>query len=157
MPPVFDLTPSEPLTPSNAVAALIHTRDCRYLLQHRDAVRTIFYPDHWGCFGGGIEHGEAPLDALRRELREELALDLDGCAVRLFSHFRFSVEPAGIAALDRFYYDIPIEPEVAERLRLGEGMGMKLVSGRDALHEFRLVPYDAFALWLHCHQNMLAR
>lgn len=158
MKPAFDLTPSKPLTPADAVAAIIHTNDGRYLLQRRDAINTIFYPDHWGCFGGAIERGELPSDALRRELREELALDLEltGQAVTSFGHFRFSAEPAGIAVLDRFYYDILIDPKLVKNLRLGEGAEMSLVNSHDALHQLRLVPYDAFALWLHHYQDMLA-
>jgi 8-oxo-dGTP pyrophosphatase MutT (NUDIX family) len=156
MRPAFDLTPSKPLTPANAVAAIIRTDDGRYLLQHRDALPTIFYPDHWGCFGGAMEPGESPLDALRRELYEELELEVKG-EPALFGHFRFSVEPAGIAALDRFYYDVPIDAAAVGRFRLGEGAGMELVHAREALHERRLVPYDGFALWLHFYQGKLVR
>ena len=152
----IDLTPSKPLTPADAAAAILFTDDGRYLLQHRDAKPTIFYPDHWGCFGGALEKGESPLEALHRELREELELDLGRYRAKLFSHFRFSVEPAGIAALDRFYYEIRIEPAAVDALRLGEGAGMALLHGKDALHEHRLVPYDGFALWLHFHQRLLA-
>jgi 8-oxo-dGTP pyrophosphatase MutT (NUDIX family) len=157
MKPAFDLAPSKPLSPADAVAALIRTKDGRYLLQHRDAKRTIFYPDHWGCFGGAMEAGESPVECLRRELHEELELDLGTASPVLFSHFRFSVEPAGIAALDRYYYDVPIEADDVARYKLGEGAGMELVDGREALHERRLVPYDSFALWLHFYQGMLAR
>ena len=34
----------------------------------------IFYPGHWGLFGGAMEPGEAADAALRRELQEELGL-----------------------------------------------------------------------------------
>ena len=151
----FDLEPSKPLAPDHAVAALIHTSDGLYLLQRRDRKRTIFYPDHWGCFGGAMEPGEAPEDALRRELREELRLSLEGSQFKLFGHFRFAVEPAEIAALDRFYYDVLIEPTAVDRLQPGEGAAMEMADGSEALHERCLVPYDAFALWLHYYQHML--
>lgn len=45
------------------------------LLQHRtdDAPH---YPGFWGFFGGGIDEGETPEDAVDREAMEELRLDL---------------------------------------------------------------------------------
>jgi 8-oxo-dGTP pyrophosphatase MutT (NUDIX family) len=52
-----------------AVTAVIE-HDGRYLLaRHVDDGR-------WGLIGGGIEPLEAPVDALRREVREELGIDL---------------------------------------------------------------------------------
>ena len=157
MTPSFDLTPSKPLQPSDAVAAILRTADGSYLLQHRDPIPTIFYPDHWGCFGGAIDPGEQPMQALLRELQEELGMDARGLPIRVFGRFSFSVEGAGIPALERVYYDILIEESEVSRYRLGEGSEMRLVPARDALHTLRLVPYDGFVLWLHCYQNMLVR
>lgn len=104
-----------------------------------------------------MEPGEAPRDTLERELREELQLELSSCQVASFSRFNFNVEPVGIAALDRFYFDVRIDPEGIGGLRLGEGAAMELVDGHRALHALRVVPYDAFALWLHYYQSMLVR
>lgn len=33
------------------------------------------YEHDWSLPGGGVDHGEEPLDALRRELKEELCID----------------------------------------------------------------------------------
>jgi 8-oxo-dGTP pyrophosphatase MutT (NUDIX family) len=70
------------LRPAHAVAALLQLSDGRYVMQLRDSNPNIFYPDHWGCFGGAVDPGEAPAVALARELREELMVTLataSGC------------------------------------------------------------------------------
>ncbi len=54
---------------------LPYDKDKRILLQHRTSDAPT-YPDYWGFFGGGIEEGESPLDAVKREAFEELELDL---------------------------------------------------------------------------------
>lgn len=153
--PKVDLTPTRRVTPAKAVAALIYTEDDRYLLQLRDAIPTIFYPDHWGFFGGALETGESALDGLQRELKEELGIDVDQPAVRLFGQFTFTVEPLRFGALDRVYFEMRIDAAAVDRMRLGEGAAMELLDGRHALNNLRLVPYDGFALWLHCHRRNL--
>ena len=58
-------------------AGIILNKDGKMLLQHRsdDATRS---PGLWGLFGGGIEEGETPLEAVRRETIEELEYRLNG-------------------------------------------------------------------------------
>ncbi len=50
---------------------LLYDKEERFLLQHRtsDAKRL---PDYWGFFGGEIEKGETPREAVIREAFEEL-------------------------------------------------------------------------------------
>ena len=46
------------------------------------ASRRSNVPGRWFLPGGGVEHGEAPLDGLRRELAEETGLVLDDATLR---------------------------------------------------------------------------
>ncbi len=54
---------------------LLYKADGRILLQHRTKDAPTF-PDYWAFFGGGVEAGESPADAVKRECREELGYEL---------------------------------------------------------------------------------
>ncbi len=51
--------------------AILHSSE-RFLLQLRDNIPGIFYPGYWGFFGGHIDSGETPEEAIKRELLEEI-------------------------------------------------------------------------------------
>ena len=62
--------------PRRDVAVLIlYDGDGRILLQHRTEDAPTF-PDCWAFFGGGLEEGETPEQAVEREIIEELAYKL---------------------------------------------------------------------------------
>ncbi len=92
------------LRPAHAVAALLQLSDDRYVMQLRDSNPAIFYPDHWGCFGGAVEAGEPPALALVRELEEELAVTLSPAEVAQFTEFSFDFGFAGDGIRLRTYY-----------------------------------------------------
>mgnify|MGYP001168189481 FL=1 len=54
------------------VSIFLQSNDDSYLLQLRDNNPTIVYPGCWGLFGGSIEVGESPREAIARELQEEI-------------------------------------------------------------------------------------
>lgn len=58
------------------IAATALVRDGYLLLAHRHPRRRD-YPNCWSLVGGHIEPGETPADAIRRECREELGIDID--------------------------------------------------------------------------------
>ena len=55
------------------VSIVLHDGDGRVLL-----VRHSYGPDQWALPGGGVKRGEEPRAAAKREIAEELALELTG-------------------------------------------------------------------------------
>jgi 8-oxo-dGTP pyrophosphatase MutT (NUDIX family) len=154
MTPVNQLISAQALLRAqNAVAALLVTEDGRYLLQRRDDLATIWYPDHWGLFGGAVEEGEAADAAMRRELLEELEFAPDG--LEWFTRFDFDFTGFGQKQLYRVYYLIPLRLNQLDRLCLHEGAELGVFSAAELFGGMKLVPYDAFALWLHHARHRL--
>ncbi len=56
-------------------------------MQHRGEDEE-FYPGYWGCFGGHIEDGETPEEALKRELVEELEYKVHDPKLLVSSEFK---------------------------------------------------------------------
>jgi 8-oxo-dGTP pyrophosphatase MutT (NUDIX family) len=135
------------LQPTDAAAAILVDMEGRYLLQHRDRRPDIFYPDHWGCFGGAVELGESPAEALRRELMEELELDSKSDDFRLFTRFDFDFSPLGKSKVYRVYFEHRVVD--VNRLRLHEGQALGRFSAAEVFALRYVTPYDAFALWMH--------
>jgi 8-oxo-dGTP pyrophosphatase MutT (NUDIX family) len=146
------LNSRERLVVGNAVAALIVVENGRYLLQRRDRIEDIWYPDHWGLFGGAIEPGEDPEQALARELLEELEFRFS--AATLFARFDFNLHGLGLATYFRAFYVVPMSESDLAGLVLREGSDVCAVAGKDAL-TMRLTPYDAFALFLHSQRERI--
>ena len=53
----------------------LYNKEKKILLQHRDDDAPV-EPSKWGVFGGGMEKGETPLEAVKRECFEELGYNL---------------------------------------------------------------------------------
>lgn len=147
------LTSSMPLHASSAVAAVIVVEPDRYLMQLRDDIPNIWYPGHWGLFGGAVEAGEDEVAALRRELREELELEFD--TAEPFVRFDFDLTPIGLQRYFRAYYEVRITAGAHAGLVLHEGAQMQALAGDDALSLPRLSPYDSFALFMHHHRRRI--
>jgi len=142
-----------PLRAGPAVAALLVLDDGRYIMQLRDDVPSIWYPGHWGLFGGGVEDGEEEVAALRRELREELEFDVR--EAQLFTTINYDLQPIGLGCYIRRYYEVPVTITEWNRVVLHEGSDVRALTGDEALSLPRISPYDAFALFLHHNRNRL--
>ena len=105
------------------VALAMLQREGRWLIQLRDEIPTIVAPGCWGLFGGHLEPGETPEQALRRELLEEISWqppDLELVMVHPI-HRR-------TAHVFRGELSVPLE-----QLQLLEGQDLDLVSPEDFL------------------------
>jgi 8-oxo-dGTP diphosphatase len=113
---------------SVVVALALLEREGRWLLQLRDDVPGIVAPGHWGLFGGHLDPGETPEQALRRELLEEIAWQAGPLT------FAFRQErPERVL----HYFHAPL-PVPLQALRLLEGQDLALVS---------LAEMEAGAVW----------
>lgn len=101
------------------LGALIDER--RVLLVHRSPSRRA-HPNVWGLPGGCVEEGESELDALAREMREELAVRITTDSV---SHlYRLTAgpaeEPALVSAwLVRNWQGTPLNDAPGEHVGIG--------------------------------------
>ena len=115
------LSGSFPVATEVALAML--QREGRWLMQLRDDIPGIISPGCWGLFGGHLDPGETPEQALRRELIEEIGWQpLQLRFLRLHHH------PRRLAHVFHGELSIPLE-----QLQLLEGQGMDLIEPRELL------------------------
>ena len=100
------------------VALAMLKRDGLWLLQLRDNIENILYPGHWGLFGGHLDPEETPLQAVMRELKEEINWAPNQPLQHWFSDHRGT----RLAHVFRGALEVPIE-----QLQLLEGDDLKLV------------------------------
>lgn len=65
------------------VSALIFSKDGKLLMGVKDPKSGGVYTDCWHIPGGGVDENESQLDALRREMLEEVGIDITACKVVL--------------------------------------------------------------------------
>jgi 8-oxo-dGTP diphosphatase len=111
---------------------ILYTSSGHILLQHRtdDAFRL---PGYWAFFGGGIEQGENPTEALKREIREELSYHVQDPKFLLAQKVRDEGNDNTKHVFVEQYRDQP--------LQLGEGQAMGWFSP-DETHGLKMIDHD---------------
>jgi len=139
---------------ADAVAAFIELADHTYLLQKRDNKEGVWYPDHWGLFGGAVEDNETALDALYRELKEELNFEAANAKPVLEQNSDLTKIHAG--SIYRKFYVVSMSMEQLNMLELHEGQEYGAFKAEQIFNELRVAPYDAFALFLWIYRGRIA-
>jgi 8-oxo-dGTP diphosphatase len=134
---------------------LLFDRQGRLLIYLRDNKPEIPFPDHWDFFGGHIEEGETPEQALAREVGEELGVRLESW--RFFRRYECISGDAYPNIKHIFYAQIE---RLASDLTLFEGQRIAAI-GCDQRFEFRfanilaaiLADFVGSGLWPHPVDN----
>ena len=101
--------------PAEVAIAILYRQD-QFLMQLRDNIPTIIYPGYWAFFGGHLDPGETPEEAVKRELLEEI-----GYTPPFISPFRCYCDSEVI----RHVFHAPLTVEL-NQLVLTEGWDMGL-------------------------------
>ena len=100
------------------VAIAILYQENKFLMQLRDNIPTIVYPNHWALFGGHMEPGETPDVTVKREILEEI-----GYIPSTFSDFGCYLDEKAVRHV--FYAPLTVE---LNQLVLNEGWDMGLLT-----------------------------
>ncbi|MBT4769352.1 MAG: NUDIX domain-containing protein [Rhodospirillaceae bacterium] len=137
-----------PLPTVLSVIALFHTEDGRYLMQLRDSTKGIWFPRMWCLFGGGVKAGENPVEALRREIKEEL--DFVPETFSYFSRVGYEVPDFAPSISHRYAYESRITQADVDGMVQHEGAGKRLMSAEDILSgKYPIIGPDLVILHLH--------
>ncbi|MES2621243.1 MAG: NUDIX domain-containing protein [Bacteroidota bacterium] len=103
-------------------ACLLFDKNGKLLIYLRDDKPGISFPNHWDLFGGIIEEGETPEQALVREVKEEIGIDL-----KEFKFFKtFDCVEGDIQPNRKYIYYVQIN-HLPEDLKLLD-VGQRIVS-----------------------------
>lgn len=136
----------------DSVASILWNPDLGYLLQHREDIHDIAYPGWWCLFGGAREEHETPVQAIRRELLEELELDIPEPEIFFSCAYDLNFESRYVR---KFYFISYVSNDLNSRIVLNEGQGLKWVMPEMLIHQVeKIVPFDVAPLMLHKLQQV---
>ena len=142
------------LKSENASAAIIIDKKNNFLLQKRDNKKNIFFPNHIGLFGGAKNYNESYVQALKRELKEEIGFTPQN--INFFMKLSFDFKNKKIL---RYVYICKVNVLNKKKINLTEGAGFTILSFfkiKSQLNNKNLfVPYNQMALWLYINKNRI--
>lgn len=135
------------------IAAAILVAEDGYLMQLRDADPAIRLPDHWACFGGGIEPGETAAEALARELAEEL--ELEARSPRWFTRTAWTLPRVEASRMELDFFVLPVSAGEIAAMVQHEGADKRVMPVEELLAQPRVAPWDLAAVMMHARQRTL--
>ena len=111
--------------------------------------------NHWAFFGGEVDPGEAPQDAILREVEEELTFRPNNCC--WFHEAVYILPLHGRDVVRKAYYLIEIKPEEVDSMVLCEGADLKLMTVSEILTLNRVAPWDLSVALLHSREEIIYR
>lgn len=96
----------------------------------RDNIPNIPYPNMWDLAGGGRENEESPYETMRREVLEELNIDIPKSNVVWVKHYESVTKPGK----ESVFMVANISDHQIESIKFGEeGQGYKMVTFQEFL------------------------
>lgn len=107
------------------VSAVVFSKDGKLLLGMKDPAGGGVYADCWHIPGGGVDEGELLEEALRREMREEVGLDITQAKVALIDdtgigEAKRTLKDTGEAVLAKMQFNVyRVEiPQEADKIEI---------------------------------------
>lgn len=126
----------------NVAAIVLFNTSGEVLLQKKD-MRYPWFPGKWCLFGGSIEDGESPLEAIQRELKEELGCDFENLQY-LFTQVYQDTSGEKIRTGNHYIFKGTFKGAISQ-LHLSEGAGFAFFSPEE-LANVPIVDHDLRAI-----------
>jgi 8-oxo-dGTP diphosphatase len=119
---------------------VIISEDRRICLQLRDDSKNIFFPGRWGFFGGAIESGETPLDAVVREVGEEISVTFAPTRFLYLGNIELQLNDFNLM---RYYFELKVSQLEVDSFKLNEGKAIGNFEANE-VEALDLTPYDEY-------------
>jgi 8-oxo-dGTP diphosphatase len=121
----------------NSVHALLIYNN-KFLLQKRDNIKNIHFPDFWGLFGGKVKKNELPKKAIIRELEEEINISH---FVFLKNIFNLIIKSKDVGPERDIKYFFIILKNIPNKVKIFEGSGFDFFTFNQ-LKFLKIHPFD---------------